>query len=187
MKRHVKRHAVVQPLDQSYRFIPLTQGQNAIVDAKNFEWLNQWNWCATWCKSTKSFYAVRQSPRKSNKIRKLIYMHRVILGCSQKKEGDHKNRNTLDMRKRNLRKCTRSQGQRNRGLQSNNTSGFRGVSWLRDRHLWEAKIRMPGKHIHLGKFLSAKEAAHAYDKAAKKYHGEFACLNFPTQNSEPKS
>jgi hypothetical protein len=33
----MKRHSVVQPLDTSYRLIPLTQGQNAIVDAADFE------------------------------------------------------------------------------------------------------------------------------------------------------
>ena len=56
-KLRVKRHAVTQPLDQSYRLIPLTQGQNAIVDVEDFEWLDQWNWCAQW--TGRHFYAVR--------------------------------------------------------------------------------------------------------------------------------
>lgn len=44
MKRHVKRHEVVQPLNESYRLIPLTQGQNAIVDVNDFGRLSKWNW-----------------------------------------------------------------------------------------------------------------------------------------------
>jgi hypothetical protein len=35
--RRVNRHAVIQPLDQSYRIIPLTRGQNALVDSTSFE------------------------------------------------------------------------------------------------------------------------------------------------------
>ena len=43
MKYTVKRHDVVQPLDTSYRYIALTNHQNAIVDETDYEWLRQWN------------------------------------------------------------------------------------------------------------------------------------------------
>jgi hypothetical protein len=55
----VKRHAVTQPLDTSYRYIPLTRNLNAIVDADDFDWLSKWNWHAVWNPCTKSFYATR--------------------------------------------------------------------------------------------------------------------------------
>jgi hypothetical protein len=41
-----------------------------------------------------------------------------------------------------------------------------------------AKIRYQGKRIWLGSFKDEIEAAKAYDEAAKKYHGEYARLNF---------
>ncbi len=60
-KRRMKRHAVTQPLDPSYRLIPLTQHQNAIVDTADFDWLSQWNWHANLC--DKGFY-VRRTTRQ---------------------------------------------------------------------------------------------------------------------------
>ena len=58
--------------------ISLTQGQFTIVDNKNYEWLNQWKWCAAWSRSNQSFYATR-STNKNGKQRK-IYMARESLG-----------------------------------------------------------------------------------------------------------
>jgi hypothetical protein len=172
-KCRVKRHAVTQPLDTSYRLIPLTQGQNAIVDADDYEWLNQWNWHAWLNSFTKSYYAVR----KFSKERKTLYMANVILSCEFGEEGDHKNHDTLDNRRQNLRKCSHHQNTFNRRRPKSNTSGFKGVR--RDYSSWQAYITISGKFIHLGCFDSTLDAARAYDEAAKKFHGEFAHLNFP--------
>jgi hypothetical protein len=53
-------------------------------------------------------------------------------------------------------------------LQSNNTSGFRGVSYIKGREKWRAKIVIKGKERHLGYFDSAIKAALAYDTANNK-------------------
>src|ERR1700741_4140580 len=120
--RRVKRHAVIQPLETDYRFIPLTRNQNAIVDAADFEWLSQWNWYAMWSKCTKSFYAARRGPCSS-----VIFMHRLII--DSEKLVDHKDHNTLDNRRENLRKCTYMQNSQNKRMRRNNRSGFKGVRW----------------------------------------------------------
>jgi hypothetical protein len=61
--------------------------------------------------------------------------------------------------------------------QSNNTTGYKGVVILKGKYI-RAQIQVRGKRIHLGIFSDKISAAKSYDKAAKKYFGEFAGLNF---------
>jgi len=170
-KRRMKRHAVTQPLDPSYRLIPLTQHQNAIVYTADFAWLSQGNWHANLC--DKGFY-VRRTTRQRR-----IYMAAEILKCPDGILCDHVNRNTLDNRRVNLRRASPSENGSNRSQRSDNKSGFKGVSWSSERQKWVAQIAFGRVTIALGRFLDKTEAARAYDEAARKYHGQFAVLNFP--------
>mgnify|MGYP001579989416 CR=1 FL=1 len=83
----------------------------------------------------------------------------------------------LDNKKDNLRICTNSQNGMNRKLNNNNTSGHKGVHWHKFSKTWHARILMCKKRKHLGQFDTKKEAAIAYNKAAKEFFGEFARLN----------
>lgn len=87
---------------------------------------------------------------------------------------DHKDHNKSNDQWENLRLATVQQNGFNRGKQKNNTSGYKGVSYLKGRKRWEAKIMVSGKTFHLGKYLTAVEAARAYQQAALALHGEFA-------------
>lgn len=161
-KYRKNRHSITQPSDPSIRLIPLTHGQNAIVDAKDFEFLSQFNWTAVWSDSTKSYYAKRT-----------FSMHELILG----QMADHQNHDTLDNRRRNLRHSTVATNMWNRPIRADNTSGFIGVNFHKGK--WNARISVNGKRKHLGDFKTPEEATRARDKAVKELHGEFAILNFP--------
>lgn len=148
--------------------IPLTQGQVALVSEQDYETLKQFKWYANWVPAMNGFYALSTIDGRA------IAMHRYILGCGTE-SVDHKNGDTLDNRRDNLRPCTDTQNQGNRKLNANNTSGFKGVSWLKRKKRWRAAI---GKK-EIGMFLDKHDAARAYDKAAIEYFGEFARVNFP--------
>lgn len=90
---------------------------------------------------------------------------------------DHVNRDWQDNRIDNLRIASQEENMRNRGRQRNNTTGYKGVSFIRRDKRYQAKIQHSGKHQHLGYFTCPREAAHAYNKAAIQLHGEFAVLN----------
>lgn len=89
---------------------------------------------------------------------------------------DHKNRNKLDNRRCNIRKSNSLLNTRNVGLRTTNTSGYKGVSWSAKRNKWIAQI-VAIENYYLGSFNTKEEAALAYNKAAIKYHGEFAFQN----------
>ncbi len=165
-----------------YRRIPLTQGQYAIVDPDDYYELIKYKWCA---RKTKYgyYYASRGARGRGN-----IQMHRYIMELRLKAKGntlsadlmvDHKNGNTLDNRKANLRPATAAQNSRNRRPYGR-TSKYKGVHYHPYRGIYyRACITVDGKMISLGVYKDELSAAKAYDKAARKYYGEFAWLNFP--------
>ena len=181
MKYRMKRHAVSQPLTKSYRLIPLTQGQNAIVDAADFEWASRFNWCALWSPRTKSFYAVRGA--WINGRTHMRQMHRELLRCKAREKGDHRNHDTLDNRRSNLRVCTSLSNAWNQKKRSTNTSGYKGVTWIEDRRKWRAQICVKGKHRFLGEFDLIQDAVEAYDEGAREHFGEFAHCNVESSTS----
>jgi hypothetical protein len=59
------------------------------------------------------------------------------------------------------------------------SSKYKGIHWFKRYRKWSATIRFENKRIFLGYFQNEIDAALAYDEAARKFHKEFACLNFP--------
>jgi hypothetical protein len=155
------------------RLIRLTQGQFAIVDEEDFEYLNQWNWVATKHKHT--YYAATTMSLTSSKK---IYMHTVITGNIDF-ITDHKDGNGLHNYKSNLRKCTQQQNLMNMRITLRGTSDFKGVHRQNNKSKYMSTIRINGKQVSLGGFDNEIDAAKAYDCAALKNFGEFARINFP--------
>jgi len=97
---------------------------------------------------------------------------------------DHINRNPLDNRKCNLRKCNIGQNLANRRKPSNNTSGYKGVILNKEKGKWYAQLRKNGKKYY-GKLTENKiKAAKDYDNLAKIHFNKFAYVNFSELNTK---
>lgn len=108
-----------------------------------------------------------------------IYLgHRVMwlhhTGSWPKKFLDHIDGNRANNRIENLREASRTDNNRNVLRQRNNTSGYKGVSFMRRDSVWVAQITVNRKNYFLGRFATPEEAHAAYCKAAKEHHGDFA-------------
>ena len=78
---------------------------------------------------------------------------------------DHHDRDKRNNRISNLRPATDSQNGLNKGLQTNNTSGYVGVSWDKQRQKWAAFLTL-AKKVYLGRFTNILDAI-AARKAAE--------------------
>jgi len=92
-------------------------------------------------------------------------------------ELDHKDRDGTNNKWENLRSADTVQNKGNIGLKKNNKSGYKGVCWNKQNKNWRAVIMTAREVKHLGCFKTKKEAAAAYNKAAKEFYGEFAYTN----------
>jgi hypothetical protein len=159
------------------RLVPLTQGLYAIVDATDYEWLMRWKWFARLRRTGIGYDAMRHSGYKTSKD-KTLYMSRVVLGVTSEDlpTVDHENHNTLDNRRKNLRPATYSQQSQNRIRGSNNSTGFKGVSFCSKQGKYQAQIAVSHQRTHLGFRDTPEEAYGLYCEAAKRLHGRFAQL-----------
>lgn len=98
----------------------------------------------------------------------------VFYGVWPDNQIDHINLDKIDNRIANLRQATVAENQRNKHHQSNNTSGFKGVSKFKRIGKWRSEIMVDGHKHYLGSFATAEEAADAYAEAATMLHAEFA-------------
>lgn len=154
--------------------IELTQGKVALIDECDQEIVGGHSWHAAEV-STGKWYAGAWGDGKT------AYMHRLITSAPKGMVVDHINGDGLDNRRANLRVCLHRENISNRkGLQSNNTTGYVGVVQRRYGK-YEARIKVDGETIYLGRFETAIEAAKARDKAAVEMHGDFAFLNLPNE------
>lgn len=108
----------------------------------------------------------------SNKNKKRIVFHRIVMNAPKNKEVDHifqVSRGVCDNRKTNLRLCTHQENMENSSLYKNNNSGHAGVSFDKRNNVWVANISVKSKNIYLGVFKNKEEAIKARKEGEVKY------------------
>ena len=178
-----------QPPDGAFFYIPVTQGQQALVDAEDYARVRRHKWCLS--RSGHQLYAQCRYRGKT------IRMHQFIMNPPQGMVVDHIDGNGLNNRRGNLRLCTPEQNiwNQKRRKPQNASSQYMGVHRYRGQpDRWYVKIQCRGQGRYLGPFDEEIEAARARDRLALQFFGEFARLNFPredylggqpTENGEP--
>lgn len=163
-----------------YALVPLVPCGFVMVDIQDLALVLKYSWRIV------TDHRSRNPRAKTNVGRTLIEMGRLILGaCGRGTYCDHVNGNTFDCRRANLRPATHAQNcwnsrKRTHRSKTQPTSPYKGVHWDSSAKRWRVQLRAgKGIRISIGQFKTAEEAALAYDTAARKYHGEFARLNFP--------
>lgn len=139
-----------------------------LVDDIDYPALSTYKWHLTTNPKSNQYYVQTKIKNKN------VKMHRLLLNVLL---VDHKDGNGLNNQRSNLRDATQGQQNHSRGIKENNTSGFKGVFWHKQRKCWQAKIGFNGKQLHLGLFDTKEQAALSYNQHAIKYYGEFANLN----------
>lgn len=134
---------------------------------KQFKHLEEFKW-----RKDKAGYVVGWIDHKD------VRLHRLVTAAQKGMVVDHINHDTRDNRLANLRVCTHSENLRNMVSIARSSSEYKGVSYYKRDKNFSAQIQVLGRKKHLGYFQLAKDAAVAYDDAAKKYFGQFAHLNF---------
>ncbi len=144
-----------------------------MVDDEDFEMLNTFKWWAS--NGRRTWYAVARIQRNGKS--RLIRMHQFLVGSTRKVWADHRDSNSLNNQRANLRLCRPVQNGGNCRVSKNSRSGLKGVFWNKEKSKWDAEITVMYKHIHLGRFDSKIDAANAYDSAASLHFGDFALTN----------
>ena len=140
-----------------------------IVDLSDFDTVRSYRWCLQ-----RGKYAYNP---------KVGLLHRFLLEAGKDVFVDHKDRNGLNNCRSNLRLCNGTENLGNSKIPKTNTTGFKGVYTTTNskkprKQPFMSKIQFQNKHIHIGYYMTAEEAARAYDKKARELFGEFARTNF---------
>lgn len=152
-------------------FVPLSQGHTAMIDAEDAERVGLRNWS----------FRMKQKQLIAHSNFRLecgryvpIPLHRFIMSAEPGTLIDHINGNPLDNRKANLRFADSTGNAFNSKRRTDNTSGYKGVTFDKRRGLWQARIKAGDAREYLG-YFDTPEAAHAaYVSAALRLHGKFA-------------
>lgn len=159
------------------KHVSLSKNKYVIVDDCDFIRVSQHKW-----HYTESDAPGRGYPRRTiYNADTCGYSHEMLHTClfGPLPKGyvyDHKNGNTLDYRRCNIRIANKRQNSVNRAMQRNNTSGYTGVWFHKRQKKWIAQIRIKGQKLYLGTFDSPIAASKAYQTENRIRNGRFARL-----------
>ena len=148
-----------------------SNGKSFIFENNDYDLIKPYTW---------SVNSIRGQIR-SYSTGKFVTVHRLIMDAKPRQQVDHINRDKFDNRRSNLRFATHQQNQCNKGLMSNNSTGYKGTCYDKRSNRIMAYINYKNVRTYLGYFPPTdhglKQAAKAYNQKAIELFGEYAFLN----------
>jgi hypothetical protein len=151
-------------------------GKICLIDKETYPLVKDYRWGLYSKKYKHSTQCRVDTDIHINNKRIVILLHRLILSPPKHLHVDHIDGNPLNNKKSNLRIANAHQNSAN-SRSNHGTSQYKGVCWNKRNNNWTAQIHIFRKKINLGSFKNEVDAAQAYNAAAIKYFGEYACLN----------
>ncbi len=118
----------------------------------------------------------KNGQRKSFSVHVLV-AHEWVENPENKRCVDHIDGDRTNNHYENLRYATSSENSRNMKKHADGSSIYKGVGYKKAANKWQAQLYTNSKQTYLGVFDNEREAAEAYNAAAKEHYGKFARLN----------
>lgn len=131
-----------------------------------------------WCINSDGYILAPQINSNKN-----ILLHRLIMNPSDNELIDHIQHCKFDNRKSKLRIVNKNQNAMNSKISLNNTSGVKGVYWIKNYNKWLASIKINQNNICLGYYDNFDDAVKARKEAEEKYFGEYSYDNSMKDNN----
>lgn len=129
-------------------------GKEFYFDAVDYETISNYCWHIN---GDGYVCAVQRGTGKNIKMHQLV-MHMIDKTDRKNAVIDHINRNKVDNRKENLRICTNSFNQMNKGLRKDTSSGHIGVSFHKRMNKWVSYLYYNNQRVHYGQYDTKEEA-----------------------------
>ena len=135
-------------------WVEIDKADLTIVDSFPGTWIAKWN------PTAQTFYARRNPFRSKGRASKGAYMHRIIMGITDRRVWvDHDDHNGLNNKRSNLiRSNVKLNGFNRRGAEQGSMSGRRNVYWNQRERQYMVWFVYNGKRYYFGYFIDIDEA-----------------------------
>lgn len=142
--------------------------EGLLLDEENKDLLDRYGWYVS------RGYVVADTGNRKDGTRRVLRLHRVVIGAKEGQIVDHIDHNPLNNKRSNLRICNRSQNGMNRGRQSNNKSGYKNVSWNEQKRKWRVSINKDKKCVFKKNYKTLERAIGSAKLYTYLIHQEYA-------------
>lgn len=174
-------------MSKAWKMLATKTGEKVKVDAEDFEDLMQKSWRVIYRGKEKKPLVVT-SIRTGSSSRTMSLGQYLMKPKKGKMAYPRRWQGGLDYRKENIIVCSMKERQRMLPKRAEKTSSkYRGVSYIRSKKIWRARIEKNNKAFFLGDFATEAAAARAYNKAARDLFGDMGYQNIIDKTAERRN